>query len=854
MNRGWLYRCLKMKKLFLTAIFILCSLTVYSQKENKLKEIDFEDTPLAEVLKKIEQLFHTSVMFVYDEVEGYFITTRIQVATVDQAMKHILHDKPFYYKKGKDFISVSQVQYPIAELIISGCVVDTACVPLASAYVELLELPEKKMVASGVSDDEGRFKLMCKSNTEMQLVAKYMGFRTTTIYLKNLSYNLEMGYVLLKDTTLLMNDVQITPKGEIEKPDRRIIFPSVELCEKSSDGLDLLSRMSLPGFDPILVKSFGISEDVLTAEIRINGRTASLYQVKSLKASDVIRVEYIYASAGSNHKNTIVNMITRQSTQWNAGADMAIAYPWSSNRIDLHGQFTNQNGQWGINYSLQQEYYDKKEQEGTYKFSFAPEEVVQQQIIGEAGKQTFEEHKLELNGHYSFSENSEINVKIGNRFYYMPWEEEYCKVSMPQGISYNSFTHTELKTNNPHANLTYSIKIPGGQEIQAGFIGHYEHKTGKQKYSETQHIDLQQPFSFDYNYTKKQIQVGGSIHYTKKWSKAAFTTGGRYVQRRASLDYNRYVTASVEQRLTQAELFLRYRKTWEKVSGNVNLTGLRQYLHADHCGSVYYSIAPLCNVNYMFSPQWSLRYYFTSQVELPEIEQNTNIILPIDRWRGIRGADNLSPARHYEHAVQLKWTSQRWNLQVGMKHRISRDPLGEYTRALSHNNSTILCYQIENGHKRYEFTPSISMTYQLVPDYLHLKLNYDYHYTQTHGGGYTCTLFDNRWSTTVYGTAGVWSYGLYWGNPRRQLLGELITEQADNNKIYVGYRYKALNVGLDWQHPFRNGGVSKVQTRTGAAENSKNKWRVKELGNRICLSVSWNIGKQIKGIDSGITK
>ena len=87
MNRGWLYRCIKMKKLCLAAIFILCSLTVYSQKENKLKELNFEDVPLAEVLKKIEQLFHTSVMFVYDEVEGYFITTRLQVATVDEAVK-----------------------------------------------------------------------------------------------------------------------------------------------------------------------------------------------------------------------------------------------------------------------------------------------------------------------------------------------------------------------------------------------------------------------------------------------------------------------------------------------------------------------------------------------------------------------------------------------------------------------------------------------------------------------------------------------------------------------------------------------------------------------------------------------
>ena len=749
---------------------------------------------------------------------------------------------------------MSQVQYPVAELTISGCVVDTGCVPLPSAYVELLELPERKMVVSGVSDDDGRFKLTCKSNNEMQLVAKYMGFRTTTIYLKNLNYNLEIGYVLLKDTTLLMNDVQITSKGEIEKPDRRIIFPSAELCETSSDALDMLSRMSLPEFNPILVKSFGISEDVLTAEIRINGRTASLYQVKSLKASDVIRVEYIYASGGSNHKNTIVNMITRQSTQWNAGADMAIAYPWASNQINLHGQFTNPNGQWGINYSLQQERYDNKEQEGSYTFMLTPEEVVQQQVTGKSGKQTFEEHQLELNGHYSFSENSEINVKIGNKFYDMPWEDDYRKVSMPLGISYNSFTHTERKTTKPHANLVYSIKMPGEQKIQVEFTGYYEYITGETQYSEMQYIGLQQPFAFDYNYTKKQFLVGGSVHYTKTWSKAAFSAGGRYAQRRALLDYNRYVTASVEQRLTQTELFIRYRKAWEKVSGDADLIGLRQYLRADRSGRSHYSIAPLCNVNYMFAPRWSLRYYFTSQVELPEIEQNNSVILPVDRWRGIRGTDNLSPARHYEHAIQLKWTLQRWNMQVGIKHRISRNPLGEYTRTLLQDNRTILCYQIENGHKKYEFTPSISMIYQLVPDYLHLKLNYDYHYTQTHGSGYTCTLFDSRWSATVYGTAGAWSYGLHWGNPRRQLLGELITEQSDNNKVYVGYRYKALNIGLDWQHPFENEGVSKVQTRLGSAENSKNKWRVKELGNRICLSLSWNIGKQIKGAALGITK
>ena len=98
---------------FLRMVALVCCLIVtvgvqaYAQEQRTLTA-EFKDTPLAEVLKKLEKLSSYKILFTYDDVQNYKVTASLKDVTITEALQKVLADKPFSFSDitGGKYISV----------------------------------------------------------------------------------------------------------------------------------------------------------------------------------------------------------------------------------------------------------------------------------------------------------------------------------------------------------------------------------------------------------------------------------------------------------------------------------------------------------------------------------------------------------------------------------------------------------------------------------------------------------------------------------------------------------------------------------------------------------------------------
>ena len=112
----------------------------------------------------------------------------------------------------------------------------------------------------------------------------------------------------------------------IHKSDRDLFIPSAEAVKQSNNGLSLLQNIQIPTLvvNTVLESVSNPSGDV---QLRINGREASINEVKALLPESIVRVEY-HENPGLryNDANAVLDFIVRNPTV--GGSVMADAMYW----------------------------------------------------------------------------------------------------------------------------------------------------------------------------------------------------------------------------------------------------------------------------------------------------------------------------------------------------------------------------------------------------------------------------------------------------------------------------------------------------------------------------------------------
>ena len=255
-------------------ILLLCltGMTVSAQRINR----DFHNVSLSDALKYIQsQTTNYDLVFIYDELEDFRVTTHVQHKSVPDAIQQIVGFYPVRVVKSNDHEIYVECTHKTARRL-TGTIIDEEGLPLPYANVALLSPQDSTLLSGGVSNESGYFAIPYETERVLARIS-YVGYKT--IY--RLCNNSEVGTIKMQPDNLTLKGVVVQgerPKVQIQGSS---LIMNVEgtVMERLGTAEDVLSRV------PMIAKR-GEGFEIL-------GKGAPLIYLNSRKLTDLNELKNI---------------------------------------------------------------------------------------------------------------------------------------------------------------------------------------------------------------------------------------------------------------------------------------------------------------------------------------------------------------------------------------------------------------------------------------------------------------------------------------------------------------------------------------------------------------------------------
>ena len=270
-----------MKRLF-TMILLLCSLAGIAHAQRITH--NFQNVSMSDALKYIQQqTANHKIVFIYNELEDFRITTSIHRKTVPDAIRQMIGFYPISMTQGeKGEIYVECIHK--TEHHLKGMVVDENNLPLPYANVTLLNPADSTMVGGGVTNESGRFVI---PNDHGKVIARitYVGYKTT----HRLCPRDNAGTIKMQPDQLVLDGVTVKGARRLVRATDRGLLANVQgtTLEQFGSVTEMLSHLPL-------MMSDGTVAGHGTPEIYINNKKVrDTQELDRLRADEILSAEII---------------------------------------------------------------------------------------------------------------------------------------------------------------------------------------------------------------------------------------------------------------------------------------------------------------------------------------------------------------------------------------------------------------------------------------------------------------------------------------------------------------------------------------------------------------------------------
>ena len=251
----------------------------------------YNNVSLSDALSQLaEQQADYTIMFLYNELEDFRITTNIHRKTLPEAIRQMIGFYPIRVTTSKDeggkkiFVECTHK----TDRHLTGTIIDEQGLPVAYANIAVLNPTDSTLLGGGVSNESGYFAIPYEQSIVLARIS-YVGYKT--IY--KICEQPEIGTIRMQPYNYTLKNV--TVKGY--KPTMKMISGGVEidventLLADAGSGLDVLSQ--LPRVNVTAngsVEVFGKGRP----EIYINGKKMrNKGELEQLSSKDIKSVEVI---------------------------------------------------------------------------------------------------------------------------------------------------------------------------------------------------------------------------------------------------------------------------------------------------------------------------------------------------------------------------------------------------------------------------------------------------------------------------------------------------------------------------------------------------------------------------------
>ncbi|MBO7579121.1 MAG: TonB-dependent receptor [Prevotella sp.] len=673
-------------------LILLALLLTVSTRAQKHISREYNNVSISDALNGLaEQQTDYAIMFLYNELEDFRITTTIRRKTLPDAIQQMIGFYPIRMtvdtsdpEDMKIFVECTHK----TDRRLTGTIIDEQGQPVAYANVAILNPVDSTLLGSGVSNESGYFVVPTEAHRVI-LKCSFVGYRT---YYRSCEVG-HIGTIQMKPAEYTINGVTVEGTRIMNYVDKSIHTFSVEQISQARNIRDLLEHVKDLKIDPVTNKIKRM--DGGSVKILINGIASSDIDLKGIPANKIVRVEYYnipparYADAG-----TLINVITkRMDTGINAGIEARTAITTGFTDDEAYLNLTSGNHQLSLSYSFSLRDYTKRFGELTYDYtlqSYLPGETSSSPVHYNYQEKTHDKFGYTWNDpviKYTYNKPDNIAVQIvatphfNNR--HSDGKKDIQKISTLHTSEIGEGEDgSRMSTFGPNLNVYVQKTLPKNQELSIDLVGTYYHNSSKNWDEERSVSNGETWLSDNQEQQNNKYSFIGELAYTKKWEKNSLSLGYRGMFGRSNATISNVLSNYKDYDYSSASyqhyMYAEYSGNIDKLmyrigAGVTQVTQDNTDAHDSH-----WLFTPKLILSTNLSKKMSLQWVTSSQSNTPPISQlsnNASLVIP-----GVLSIGNpyLKSYNTYQSELIHKWNLGWLQTQLGLYYTYTDSPINRY--------------------------------------------------------------------------------------------------------------------------------------------------------------------------------
>ena len=718
---------------------------------------------------------------------------------------------------------------------IKGKVLDSGQ-PFELANV-VLQTQDSVFVTGVATDTKGGFKIEKVTPGNYRLIVSAIGYINNVIELQGFSKSVDLGEIVLEEETERLDEVTVTASNEVNKADRKVIFPNKQQLAVSTNGVNLLNALQLPHLEVSVLNNKVSLTTREYLQLRLNGVKVSEQDLMAVQPQDVIRIEYIenpgvrYGNAGA-----VINYITRRHE---SGGAVALNLTQSP-----HRPFTNYNvsakanykkSEFGFNYMGNVQKYHKMIRENEESFLYEDGSREMRKEIAKPGDASFNEHYFLLNYNVQPSDKDYFNATLGYSFFRT--NEDY----------YNEMTNTwnpgqllqlsdltERKNHIPKLDLYWAHTFNKKQTFIVNAVGTYMDSYNNRIYQESLKNQALTDLLSTVNGEKYSF-IGEAI-YEKEWNAGRLSAGLKHTQASINNEYTGTVRYMNDMKESDTYAYTQFSGKVKKIDYMAGVGVSRSWLKQEGAdGYETYTFRPTLSVTYTPVERFYIRVNGSVENFSPSLGDLSRVEQYIDSLQIRRGNPELKPYKSYKLTGNSEFRFGKSALSVWGMYTNIPDVIMEET----YREGDLFIRTNENQKRIQQVMGSLTFRTRFLHDIINLSLTggvnhfvsdgYTYHHKYTNWY-YRASLFANykKWGL-MYNQYS--AYNTFWG--------EQVHGGMNGQELLLTFRHKDLNVGLGMINPFTTSKEEKINKNRYASYRRIHSFE--DASHMVVLQLSWNV-------------
>lgn len=603
-------------------------------------------------------------------------------------------------------------------------------------------------------------------------------------------------------TTQDFDEIVIKAPKVIRKPDMDVLYPSESAVENSKNGMQLLTHLMIPTLTVNEVMG-SISASGQDVQLRINGREASVEQVRSLLPESIKRVEWIdNPGLRYNGATYVLNVITSNPSA--GGSLMLSAQPALTTRFGNYYADVKLNSgksQWslGTTYKMTDNIKAHRDYNETFSYPDGNSLTRTEKPLGGS----VDDNKASAWLSYSY-------IKPDTTVFYVSLQgfRDISSKERYEGLLSLSNEGSDIYLDNdngsqgttPSLSAYFEQHFPHRQTLVVDFGASFYRGHSFSNYRELMPESGNVLTDVSTYITDRNQGYAVEADYIKQWNTQRLTVGASYNANRNRSTYRNLDNSVFHQRQDKAYFFAEY---YQRINNFTFTAGAGAQYTSFHFresnqGNHSWNLRPQASLSYSINPNHRLRLGFSSWQTAPSLSETNIAPQQIDGFQWQIGNPNLKTSNSYMLSFRYSFSFPRVDGTFGIRAFSSPDAIAP--RLYWEDERLITTFENSRGLKNLVF--SLSPQVEVIPDWLAVAGSIEYRAERMEGSGYK--LYNHNWSGNAQLMLSHYGFVLsaQYTKSARTLFGERLSWNEDLSIIDLSYNWNKWQFGVGMIMPF----------------------------------------------------